>query len=98
MGAVNVLVSRGGAGATLVDENGDVFTLGVYPGGPCVNNVGCGDSMVGGFVAGYERKQDYDYAFRLGSSAGNATAYCDGIAQGEAIEEIYNNYFSEQSM
>jgi len=98
MGAVNVLVSRGGQGATLVDENGDVFNLGIYEGGPPVNNVGCGDSMVGGFVAGWERKQDYAYAFRLGNSAGNASAYCDGIAQGEDIEKLYDNYFSQQDL
>ena len=53
MGAVNVLVSRGGAGATLVDETGAVNSEGIAP-GECINNVGCGDSMVAGFVAGYE--------------------------------------------
>ena len=93
MGAVNVLVSRGKCGATLVDEFGNVHTAGIAPGKP-VNNVGCGDSMVAGFVAGYETKQDYDYALRLGSAAGNASAFVDGIAKREGILSMLETYFS----
>lgn len=91
-GAVNVLVSRGSAGALLVDENGKVHTAGIVPGKP-VNSVGCGDSMVAGFVAGYETKKDYGAALRLGSAAGNATAFEDGIADGNSIRRIYKEYF-----
>ncbi len=93
MGAVNVLVSRGKCGATLVDETGTVHTAGIVPGKP-VNNVGCGDSMVAGFVAGYETKKDYAYALRLGSAAGNATAFVDGIASGTEIRNTLERYFS----
>ena len=93
MGAANVLVSRGGAGATLVDENGDVNSEGIVP-GECINNVGCGDSMVAGFVAGYETKHDYAYALKLGSAAGNASAFNDGLAPGDQIREIYEQYFA----
>lgn len=93
MGAVNVLVSRGKCGATLVDETGAVHTAGIVPGKP-VNNVGCGDSMVAGFVAGYETKKDYAYALRLGSAAGNATAFVDGIASGTEIRNTLERYFS----
>lgn len=92
MGAKNVLVSRGKHGATLVDENDDVHHAGIVPGKP-VNNVGCGDSMVAGFVAGYVKERDYDYALRLGSAAGNASAFVDGIASGEAILSVLNDYF-----
>lgn len=94
MGAVNVLVSRGKCGATLVDEFGGVHSAGIVPGKP-VNNVGCGDSMVAGFVAGYETKQDYDYALRLGSAAGNASAFVDGIAERKEIISILETYFSD---
>lgn len=93
MGAANVLVSRGGAGATLIDENGDVNSEGIVP-GECINNVGCGDSMVAGFVAGYETKHDYAYALKLGSAAGNASAFNDGLAPGDQIREIYEQYFA----
>ncbi|MBQ7228996.1 MAG: 1-phosphofructokinase [Clostridia bacterium] len=94
MGAVNVLVSSGGAGATLVDETGAVNSEGIAP-GECINNVGCGDSMVAGFVAGYETKQDYAYALKLGSAAGSASAFNDGLAPGEQIWEVYHNCFED---
>jgi 1-phosphofructokinase len=94
MGAANVLVSRGKYGAILVDENCGIHSAGIVPGKP-VNNVGCGDSMVAGFVAGYEMKQDYDYALRLGSAAGNASAFVDGIASGTEIRNTLDQYFSK---
>ncbi len=91
-GARNVLVSRGGAGALLVDEEGFVHTAGIVP-GQIVNTVGCGDSMVAGFLAGYVSDHSYDTALRLGSAAGNATAFNDGIAPAEDIRRIYTEYF-----
>lgn len=91
-GAVNVLVSRGSAGALLVDETGKIHTAGIAPGKP-VNSVGCGDSMVAGFVAGYEQERNYETALRLGSAAGSATAFEDGIADGDSIRRIYKEYF-----
>lgn len=94
MGAVNVLVSRGSKGATLVDETGAVYSAGIAPGKP-INNVGCGDSMVAGFVAGYVTKQDYSYALRLGSAAGSASAFTDGVAQGKDIMDVYDSCFSK---
>ena len=86
-GARNVLVSRGSRGATLLDEEGRVHSIGIVP-GTTVNNVGCGDSMVAGFLAGYEMYHDYREALRLGSASGNATAFCEGLAQKEDIEQI----------
>lgn len=86
-GARNVLVSRGGRGATLVDENGEVNSIGIVP-GTMVNNVGCGDSMVAGFIAGYEKTRNYREALRLGSASGNASAFCEGLARKDDIEKI----------
>ena len=86
-GARNVLVSRGGDGALLVDENGAVHTLGSLP-GKVVNTVGAGDSMVAGFVAGLLRTGDYGYALKLGSACGNATACMEGLATREAIDRV----------
>ncbi len=51
MGAVNVLVSRAGDGAVLVDEGNGVHVCGACS-GTVRNSVGAGDSMVAGFVAG----------------------------------------------
>ncbi|MBP5288806.1 MAG: 1-phosphofructokinase [Clostridia bacterium] len=89
-GARNVLVSRGGDGALLVDENGDVHKLGSLP-GKVVNTVGAGDSMVAGFVAGFLKTGDYAYALRLGSACGNATALSEGLATREKIDRVLDN-------
>lgn len=86
-GAQNVLVSRGGDGAILVDETGKVHSIGAVP-GKVVNTVGAGDSMVAGFVAGYLRTGDYAYALKLGSACGNATACSEGLATREKIDRV----------
>lgn len=87
-GARNVLVSRGKEGATLVTEDGDVHTIGIIPGKP-LNSVGCGDSMVAGFVAGYLNKRDYAYALKLGSACSNATAFSYGLADKAGIDDAF---------
>ncbi len=85
MGAVNVLVSMAENGALLVDEGGNVHTCGVCK-GTVKNSVGAGDSMVAGFIAGCE--QSYEYALKLGTAAGGATAFSDGLADKETIYEL----------
>lgn len=89
MGAQNILVSRGKEGALLIDEKGKCHSIGIIPGKP-VNSVGCGDSMVAGFIAGYIKRQDYSYALKLGSACGNATAFCYGLAERKEIENAFN--------
>lgn len=84
MGARNVLVSMAANGALLVDETGRVHIIGTAK-GKAVNSVGAGDSMVAGFLAGYLEKNDYSYALALGSAAGSATAFSEGLANKELI-------------
>lgn len=86
MGARNVLVSMAGDGALLLDENGETHICGVCK-GTVKNSVGAGDSMVAGFIAGSE-KGDYEYALKLGTAAGGATAFSDGLAQREEIFKL----------
>lgn len=86
MGAVNVLVSMACNGAILIDEFGKIHKCGVCR-GEVVNSVGAGDSMVAGFIAGC-RKGDYDYALKLGTAAGGATAFSKGLADKEKIYEL----------
>lgn len=83
MGAANVLVSMAGDGAVLVDETGAVHRCGVCS-GKVKNSVGAGDSMVAGFLAG-SVEGDYEYALKLGTAAGGATAFSDGLAKKEDI-------------
>ncbi len=89
-GARNVLVSMAGQGAVLVDENDMVHML-AAPQGKLVNAVGAGDSMVAGFVAGWTKQQDYDYAFRMGIAAGSASAFSELLATRQEIEQVFEN-------
>lgn len=89
MGAKNVLVSMAKDGAMLTDENGSVHKIGNAK-GKLINSVGCGDSMVAGFTAGYIKTADYSYALRLGSACGNATAFSEKLATREEIERVFN--------
>lgn len=83
-GAMNVLISMAGDGAILVAEDGQVIKMGV-PQGSVINSVGAGDSMVAGFIAGYMEKKDYNYALKLGTAAGSATAFSKGLGSKESI-------------
>lgn len=85
MGAVNVLVSMAGDGSVLLDENGNTHICGVCK-GTVKNSVGAGDSMVAGFVAG-SADGDYEYALKLGTAAGGATAFSEGLA---GKDDIYS--------
>lgn len=87
-GAVNVLVSMGGQGAVLLEENGTVHHA-AAPEGKVVNSVGAGDSMVAGFLAGWLENGDYASAFRLGVAAGSASAFSENLATGEEIHQLY---------
>lgn len=83
-GAENVLVSRGKHGAVLIDKQGSIHKIGNVP-GKIVSSVGCGDSMVAGFIAGYIESGSYSYALKLGAVCGNATAFSHSLASKEEI-------------
>jgi 1-phosphofructokinase len=89
MGARNVLISMAGDGAMLVDEEGKRYRIGV-PKGTVRNSVGAGDSMVAGFVAGYLKEKDYETALKMGTAAGSATAFSDGLAKAADIEKLFS--------
>lgn len=91
MGAQNVLISLGGDGAMLIDEFGEKHKQGVLK-EKVVNTVGSGDSMVAGFIAGYEKEHSYPYALKLGSACGNATAFLSGLATREKINELLKKF------
>ena len=86
-GARNVIVSLGGDGAVLFAEDGRVYHSGVVK-EKVISTVGSGDSMVAGFIAGFERTGDYAYSFRLGTACGNATAFSPGLATRDKISDI----------
>lgn len=84
-GAQNVLVSRGGEGAVLLDADGTVHIAAAHS-GTVRNSVGAGDSMVAGFLAGVDN--GYAYALKLGNAAGAATAFSDDLATKAEIEKL----------
>lgn len=88
-GARNVLVSCGGYGAALVDENGEEHVTRVPP-TRLVNATGAGDSMVAGFLAALDRGWGYGDALNFASACGSATAASNGLANRSTIERFYS--------
>lgn len=87
-GARNVLISMAGQGAVLVAEDGSVH-LTPAPKGTLVNAVGAGDSMVAGFLAGWQERHDYGHAFRMGVAVGSASAFSRYLATREEVERVF---------
>ncbi|MBU3108566.1 1-phosphofructokinase [Clostridium gasigenes] len=87
MGARNVLISMAGDGAIFVTETGKVLKSAV-PKGKVRNSVGAGDSMVGGFIAGYLKHNKLEQAFKMGVATGSASAFSDGLATKDKVEEL----------
>lgn len=83
-GARNVLISMAGDGAILITENEEVFKTEV-PKGEVKNSVGAGDSMVAGFIAGYLTNNNYEEALKMGTAAGSASAFSEGLATKEKV-------------
>ena len=88
MGAQNVLISMAAEGAVLLTSDGKMF-FGEAPRGTVRNSVGAGDSMVGGFVAGWLKTGSYQAALQWGIAAGSASAFCEGLATGEEIRRLF---------
>lgn len=86
-GAKNVLVSMAKDGSLLLDENGKMHRMGVCK-GEVVSSVGAGDSMLAGFISGYLSTGDYSYALRLATACGGATAFSQGTAKKELIDQL----------
>lgn len=93
-GAANVLVSMGAKGALLLDENGQKHYMSAVA-EKVVNTVGAGDSMVAGFIAGYAKTGDYEYALKLGSAAAGATVSHEGVAKRNEILKLLSDMETE---
>lgn len=90
-GAENVLISMAGEGAVLLAADGQVFQS-EAPRGTVQNSVGAGDSMVAGFVAGYLASNDYEQAFYTGVCTGSASAFSEGMATKEAVQNLLGQF------
>ncbi len=88
-GARNVAVSLGEQGALLVCEDGRRLFCHAAK-GKAVSTIGAGDSMVAGFLYGWQLRHTLEDALRWGVSAGSATAFSQGIASGEEVRRLYS--------
>ncbi|MFI8688659.1 1-phosphofructokinase [Rossellomorea sp. NPDC077527] len=88
-GVENVLVSMAEKGALLLTED-DVYYSSI-PRGELRSSVGAGDSTVAGFLAGLSRGWSIEESFRLGTSAGSATAYSIGLCTTEKVESLFKD-------
>ncbi len=84
-GARNVLVSMAGDGAVLAGADGSVW-FGEAPWGQVINTVGSGDSMVAGFLAGYEASHSVEQAFKTGIASGSASAFSAELGTKDEVE------------
>lgn len=96
MGARNVLVSLSSEGAILITEDGEVYRHSAMQ-GEVRNTVGCGDSMLAGFLCGYAKNQDMVEAFQYSLAAASANAFQDGRGSYEDIQELLHILQNEMS-
>lgn len=89
-GAKNVLVSMGSMGAILLDENGYSYKRKALNVEKMINTVGAGDSMIAGFIAGYELFHSYEKALQIAIAAATATANSIFLATKEEIYKLFN--------
>lgn len=95
-GAQNVLISMGKYGAVLAADDGKVYCA-PAPDGKVVNTVGSGDSMVAGFLAGYDGQIEglsggCRDALIAGLCAGSASAFETGLASGDAVKSVIGEF------
>ena len=87
-GAQNVLISMAGDGAILLTSEGKSYKS-PAPKGTLVNSIGAGDSMVAGFIAGFEESNgDYEKAFKMGVATGSASAFSVNLATRPEVEAL----------
>ena len=87
-GVKNVILSRGGEGALLVNK--DFVLEASVPKGQLINSIGAGDSMVAGFIAGFVKGLSPEDSFRLAVTSGSATAYSYGLAEKDLVNKLYS--------
>ena len=87
MGARNVIVSMGSAGAVMVTETDQAMYIRAAR-GQLVNSVGAGDSMIAGFIHEFMLTGNYFKALNFATAAGSACAFTKNLATREQIEYV----------
>ncbi len=92
LGAKNAIVSLGDKGAVIADQGGACIFV-PCPKGQVVNTVGSGDSMVAGYVYGYEKGFSTEDKIKLAVCCGSASAFSDDLATKTEIVTVLKNEF-----
>lgn len=87
MGARNVIVSMGSAGAAMVTDTAQSMYVRAAR-GQLINSVGAGDSMIAGFIHEYLKSGNYFSALNFATAAGSACAFTKNLATKEQIEYV----------
>ncbi len=87
MGARNVIVSMGSAGAVMVTESDQAMYVRAAQ-GELVNSVGAGDSMIAGFIHEYLETGNYFSSLNFATAAGSACAFTSDLATRAQIEYV----------
>lgn len=88
LGAQHVLVSLGKDGAYLLSKDHYLYK-GFAPLGKLISSVGSGDAMVAGFISAMINDHDNaETALQTAIAAGSASAFSQGLAAKEAIDEL----------
>lgn len=87
MGAHNVIVSMGSAGAAMVTDTSQSMYVRAAR-GQLINSVGAGDSMIAGFIHEYLKSGNYFSALNFATAAGSACAFTKNLATKEQIEYV----------
>lgn len=86
-GAKNVLLSRGSDKAIFLGNDGIFYEKEPYI-GKIVNTVGCGDSMVAGFIYEYIKTGDTKKALDFSVAVSSASAFKDGLADKNDLKKL----------
>ena len=82
-GAQNIIVSNGAKGSYFINSEMVLFAKTVDQ--PVLNNTGCGDSMIAGFLFNLQRGADFKDCFIFANAASNATAFNKGFGSKSEI-------------
>ncbi len=86
-GARNVIVSMGGMGAMMVTEDDKAMYVRAAQ-GEVINTVGCGDSMIAGFIYKYMETGSFFTSLNYAVATGSACAFTQSHATKEQIEYV----------
>lgn len=94
-GAANVLVSMAGDGALLLTCDQQIYYA-YAPKGNVINSVGCGDSMVAGFIAAQINGFTYADSLKYAVCAGSASAFKLRLATQQDIDKLLDKVTIER--